>query len=81
MKKSPFELLVSEIDTLQKKYADQYKQEADLKALQGVERCLELKMKIMGFDGKTPPTIGIETPGAEFLLDLSKLSKQALQEI
>ncbi|MEG1371956.1 MAG: hypothetical protein RSD75_06425 [Mucinivorans sp.] len=81
MKKSPFELIISEIDALQLRYTELFASENDIKSLQGVERCLEMKMKIMGFDGKNSPPTENETSTAEIILDLTKLSKQSLEEI
>lgn len=80
MKKSHSEILIQQIDSLQSRYNDPEVTADEIKALQGVERCLELKMKIWGFDGKNPQAEQ-EQEASEIVIDITKLSKQALQEI
>lgn len=70
--------VVDEITTLQAQYVKAFDDTFDIKALQGVERCIELKMKVYALDGKNPPQID-ENP--EITIDLSKLSSSTLKEI
>ena len=52
----------------------------ELKALQGIERCIELRMRLLGFDGKSVPAQPApQEPPAE--LDLTRLSENALKEL
>lgn len=81
MKKSHADTLVGQIDELQKYYREAFATTDDIKALQGVERCIELKMKVWGFDGKATVAEIIDQPSAEISIDLSKLSKETLLEI
>lgn len=56
----------------------------DVKLLQGIERCLELKMKLLGFDGKRPfqgAAAGAQKEEQTITIDLSCLSKNTIEEI
>ncbi len=44
--------IIDEIDELTKKYEMLFARDEDLKSLQGMERCIEMKMKACGMDGK-----------------------------
>lgn len=81
MQRSQSDILVTQIDQLQECYRKLFDDTSDLKALQGVERCIELKMKVWGFDGKGVVAEISDNPTAEISIDLSKLSKQTLFEI
>lgn len=79
------------IDSLEKTYRRQIELQtqeqnktADIKIMQGVERCLELKMKLLGLDGKQP-FVAVEdktgNPSDDIVLDLNSLSRQTIQEL
>ena len=79
MKKSRADLLIEQIDELKTDFQSLFDEQKELKWLQGVERCLELKMKVWGFDGKQPPVEAEPPPSV--VLDLTRLSKATLAEI
>lgn len=72
--------LLDRLDTLEELYRVSYIDGGDLKLLQGVERCIELRMKLLGFDGKSAAAAPV---AAESIvsIDLKKLSNETLKEI
>lgn len=78
---SPHEDIASRLDDLQLRYEIAAESApTDVKLLQGIERCVELRMKLYGLDGKTPPTT-TANPDPIITIDLAKLSTQTLKEI
>lgn len=79
------------IDALEKIYhrqielqSEQHNKVTDIKTMQGVERCLELKMKLLGFDGKQqfmPTQTNCSPTGDDIVIDLNDLSQQTIQEL
>lgn len=77
------------IDSLEKAYRRQIDLQTedkavDVKMMQGVERCLELKMKLLGFDGKQQPVLCNEkAEGADddIVIDIGGLSHQTVKEL
>ncbi len=71
--------LMREVAQLSKRYEQLFASTDDLKALQGMERCLEMKMKICGLDGKQPlqSTQINQTPNN--LLPLTELPTELLE--
>lgn len=72
--------LLDRLDTLETLYREGYLQNADLKLLQGVERCIELRMKLLGYDGKTATAAPVVTESI-MSIDLTKLSDTTLKEL
>lgn len=72
--------LLDRLDTLETLYREGYLQNADLKLLQGVERCIELRMKLLGYDGKTTTAAPVVTESI-MSIDLTKLSDTTLKEL
>lgn len=81
MKRSHFDTLLHEINELAKTYSTAFDLENDYKALQGVERCIELKIKLFDKDEQTTGKDPDSEKQTELNIDLSKLSKQTLSEI
>lgn len=81
MKKSKADTLIEQIDELQQDFQQQFAAQGEIKWLQGVERCVELKMKVWGFDGKQPPVENDPAPVPQIVLDLTRLSTTTLAEI
>lgn len=82
--KSPLpiiEQLVDEVDKISKRYADHFTESADIKALQGMERCVELKMKIRGIDGKPPPQTEPVTAPPEWSIPVVDLPSDLLEKL
>lgn len=72
--------LLQRIDALEQMYDLAWQDSRDIKLLQGLERCIELRMKLFGYDGKSQVATVIDTsPGAT--LNLKMLSEAALREI
>lgn len=72
--------LLCRLDSLEKLYREGYATGEDMKLLQGVERCIELRMKLLGYDGKTV----VAAPAAVdrvISIDLKRLSDDTLREI
>lgn len=72
--------LLQRLDSLESLYRDGYHANEDLKLLQGVERCIELRMKLLGFDGKTTAAAPV---AAESIvsIDLKQLSDETIREL
>lgn len=51
------EKLLREVTQLSKKYEQLFASSDDIKALQGMERCVEMKIKISGIDAKQMQSI------------------------
>lgn len=81
MKKSHFDTLLREINELAKTYSAAFDVENDYKALQGVERCIDLKLKLFDKDEQNTAKDPDAEKQTELIIDLSKLSKQTLSEI
>lgn len=75
--------LLRRLETLEKLYRDNFCSQDDLKALQGVERCIELRMKLLGCDAKQSAgnAGAVNTPEAAMSIDLSKLSENTINEL
>lgn len=72
--------LLQRIDALEQMYSSAWQDSSDLKLLQGLERCIELRMKLFGYDGKSQvATSSIPEQGST--LNLKILSEAALREI
>ncbi len=72
--------IITEINALKKHYEELFLCEQDIKALTGVERCIEMKMKVMGIDGKhkdEPQT----TNNTQTHISLSELPTKLLNEL
>lgn len=88
---NPVIVIYRAIDALEKRYrhlieiqSEQQDKVVDVKMMQGEERCLELKMKLLGFDGKQPfkPTeVGCSGVHDDIVIDLKTLSKQTIREL
>lgn len=72
--------LLKRVDSLEKLYRDSFAINDDPKLLQGVERCIEIRMKLLGYDGKNSVAAPI---AAETILsiDLKQLSETTLREL
>ncbi len=83
--------IINEIDRLAKRYEELFSREDDIKALQGIERCLEMKIKYLASvervnqsdDVVTEPQISLSELPTELLLEIfnainSKKMKQQL---
>lgn len=81
MKRSYADTLIQEINELKNDFQGLFDDQKELKWLQGVERCMELKMKVWGFDGKQPVPEVEPAPAPKIVLDLTKLSTETLSEI
>lgn len=73
--------LIAEIDIITKRYEELFAREDDIKALQGMERCVELKMKICGFDGKPLPTPPTTDRVVEPSISLAELPTSVLKQL
>lgn len=72
--------IIHEIDNLAQKYNQLFDRDEDIKSLQGVERCIEMKMKACGIDGKNNPETPSNNPASPTLL-LSELPTDILKQI
>ncbi|MFI3286979.1 MAG: hypothetical protein R3Y61_00720 [Rikenellaceae bacterium] len=72
--------IIKEIDELSKRYEMLFQRDEDLKTLQGMERCLEMKMKAYGIDGKNT-TENEAAPIHETKINLNTLPTKLLREI
>lgn len=81
MEKSRADTLIDQIDALQRDFQLQFDQQGEIKWLQGVERCVELKMKVWGFDGKQPPAEPAPPAAPPMVIDLKRLSTATLAEL
>lgn len=74
------EKIIDEIDALAQKYEQLFARDEDIKSLQGIERCIEMKMKTCGYDGKNNPDTPTNTNTQPTLL-LSELPTDILKQI
>lgn len=72
--------LFEAISSLEKLYYEYYASKEDLKVLQGMERLIEIRMKLYGYDGKNR-VVRPSVPDDFRVIELSKLSEMALREI
>ncbi len=72
--------IIDEIDELTKKYEMLFARDEDLKSLQGMERCIEMKMKACGMDGKNK-TENDDNSNNETRLILSELPTKFINEL
>ncbi len=72
--------IIQEIDDLAKKYNQLFARDEDIKSLQGVERCIEMKMKACGIDGKNNPETNTNDNNQPTIL-LSELPTDILKQI
>ncbi len=73
--------IISEINALKKDYQELFLSEGDIKALTGVERCIEMKMKVMGIDGKQKEENQSAKQNNQSYISLSELPTKLLNEI
>ncbi|CDN31560.1 hypothetical protein BN938_1473 [Mucinivorans hirudinis] len=72
--------LIQRLDTLEELYRQSFSQSEDVRLLQGVERCIELRMKLLGYDGKTQAAAPV-TEERTITIDLKQLSETTLKDI
>lgn len=72
--------MLKRLDSLEKLYRESYFTNEDLKLLQGVERCIELRMKLLGYDGKSSTAAPVASESI-VSIDLKRLSDQTLREL
>lgn len=70
--------LLNEVGEISHNYRQLYDNTEDIKALQGMERCAELYMKICGIDGKQHIEL---VPTADSSISLADLPDDLLQQI
>lgn len=72
--------IIEEIDALCRRYENLFDKDEDPKMLQGMERCIEMKMKASGIDGKNnPESEAQQNPST--IIDLSKIPTSLLKEL
>lgn len=76
--KSIAQQLLDQVSLIAERYEELFAQNEDAKALQGLERCVELMMKICGIDGKQ--TLDL-VPTADRAISLAELPIEQLQLI
>lgn len=74
-------VMIEKLDSLEELYRIAFDDSSDIKALVGVERCLELRMKILGLDGKQGVGVTMAPPENLLTIDLEKLSQATLVEL
>ncbi len=72
--------LAKEIDRVAKLYEELFLRVDDIKSLQGMERCIELKMKICGLDAKQCAH-SVEKQQIENSILLSELPTEVLKQL
>lgn len=69
--------ILKRLDRLEERYW-QLSLEGDIKACNGLEHCIELRMRLFGFDGKN----SVDLPSAQSaIIDLDRLSESTLGEL
>lgn len=71
--------IIQRINKLEQRY-EELSQGGDVKYLNGMERCIELLMKVYGVDGKNSYDI-IENSQDKVKVDMSRLSSSTLSEL
>lgn len=81
MKKIIIDTITKRIDHLEGLYSDRA-DSGDIKALQGIERCIELLMRLHGIDGKSVvDEFEDDIIGDNSMINLSDLSTDTLKEL
>lgn len=76
--KSVVQQLLDEVEKISRHYQAQFDTTDDIKALQGMERCAELYLKICGIDGKQPLEL---VPAVHSAISLVDLPDDLLQQL
>lgn len=74
------EKLLREVTQLSKKYEQLFASSDDIKALQGIERCVEMKIKISGLDAKTQQQLAPITENSNSI-PLTELPTELLEKL
>ncbi len=73
--------IIKQIDELTKKYDNIFIQENELKALQGMERCIEMKVKVLGLDTKKTPPMVPENKNIENNISIAELPTELIEKL
>ncbi|MEG2479730.1 MAG: hypothetical protein RSA50_05615 [Mucinivorans sp.] len=79
---TPQQTIQKHIDKLQEQYQRAVDESPnDIKILLGIERCIELRMRLWGFDGKPSAQSFTPTAPTSEAIELASLSQATLKEL